>query len=130
MIIYGEGMHNLKNQPVQTALVCGRATRDGELIQPEGNKAPYGFARIPVTRNADGSEEYWNIKCWDRIGRHILENLKDSEMLCAVGRVEHKTRNDKIFTNLIADFVWTYANTTQKPKPNKGLLKPREREEE
>ncbi len=124
MIIYGYETYNHKNQLVQTALIVGRATRDGELIQPEGNKTPYGLARIPATRHADGSEDYWNIKCWDKTGSNILANLKESEMLCAVGRIEEKHRGETVYRNLIADFVWTYSNTTRKPNPNKGLLRP------
>lgn len=104
MYIKGLTEYTRDGAEVETALVAGKATQDGERRTTSSGKA---FAAVSVKAfgRRDGTAAFLTVRAWDSEGIARLSALRKGDPFLAVGRIDHRDYNGKTYTDLTADFV-------------------------
>lgn len=106
MYIKGITEYAKDGSPVETALVAGRATSDGERRTTGGGKA-YGTVSVKAFGRKDGTAAFLTVKAWDDPFASAIASLRKGDVFLVAGRIDRREYNGKSYTDLAADFVWT-----------------------
>lgn len=103
MYIPGTHTYSKEGAKIQTGLVAGRISKDGELRFTKSGKA-IGSVSVPAYDNQDGTTAWLTVKAWDGAAK-LLGNSHKGDHVFAVGRLESREYNGRTYTDLIADYV-------------------------
>lgn len=109
MFINGLSTYSKEGKKLQTGLICGRAAKDGQIYATQGGKE-VGSVSVPAYDKQDGTTAWLTVKGWGHWAR-LLANVRKGDSVFAVGRIESRDYEGKIFNDLVADYVCVSAST-------------------
>lgn len=108
MFINGMLSYNKDGQKQSTGLLAGQVARDGEMLVTRTGKK-VGSVSVPAYNKQDGTTAWLTVKGWGRWADVVASALKGDSIL-AVGRIDSKEYNGRIFNDLVADFVCVFSS--------------------
>ncbi len=109
MFISGLPTYDREGKKLQTGLVCGRASRDGEIHTTKSGKE-VGSVSVPAYDKQDGTTSWLTVKGWGHWAR-LLANARKGDSVFAVGRVESRDYEGKTYNDLVVDYACVSAST-------------------
>lgn len=106
----------------QGVLVTGRATKDAELKLVGAKDSPVAQFSIAAGKREDDTTIFVEIKAWYRLAEYA-EGIRKGDAVCAVGEIEEREYNGKIYKTLVADWL-NYADGGKKQAAYKPPLPP------
>ncbi len=101
----GNFRQSVKGDNMNVFVISGRLTREPELKYSQSGKAFSRFG-IAVTRPFNREEtDFFDVTCFGRLAETVAEHLIKGQQAIVSGRVEINQREDKRYTNVIAENV-------------------------
>lgn len=104
MLLIGAKEYSKDGGEVKTAMVVGRATKDGELKTTKNGKT-YGAVGVKALNRQDGTAVFIEVKSFQSTWAELIAGLDKYDTFMAAGRLENREYNGKIYTDLLADIV-------------------------
>ena len=109
MYINGLPTYSKEGKKLQTGLIAARAAKDGELRTTNGGKE-VGSVSVPAYDKQDGTTAWLTVKGWGHWAR-LLAGVHKGDSVFAVGRIESRDYEGKIYSDLVAEYVCVSAST-------------------
>lgn len=104
MFVPGTPTYSKNGEKQTTGLLAGRVARDGELLTTQSGKE-IGSASVPAYNQKDGTTAWLTVKGWGHWAR-VVASARKGDSLLAVGRIDSREYNGKIYNDLVADYVF------------------------
>ena len=109
MFISGLPTYSKEGKKLQTGLIAGRAAKNGQIYATQSGKE-VGSVSVPAYDKQDGTTAWLTVKGWGHWAR-LLAGVHKGDSVFAVGRIESRDYEGKIFNDLVAEYVCVSAST-------------------
>jgi len=91
---------------MQSVFILGRLGKDPET-RAVGNTQVTKFSVATGYKKSDGSQhtDWHNIEAWNKTGEIASKYLHKGDQVCIVGQIRYNKKDDKTYTNIIADKI-------------------------